>query len=115
MGLSGMGSGELCNPPLYPVNMTALVDCNSFYASCEKVFRPDLRSRPVVVLSNNDGCVVAMSSEAKALDIPRGAPLFKVEKRAGSGGSGNILLQLHPLRRPLPPDHGCPADLYAPP
>ncbi len=58
----------------------ALVDCNSFYASCEKVFRPDLKRKPVIVLSNNDGCVVALSREAKALGIPRGIPLFKVEK-----------------------------------
>tara|TARA_Y100000782_G_scaffold7317_1_gene8765 strand:+ start:507 stop:680 length:174 start_codon:yes stop_codon:yes gene_type:complete len=43
----------------------ALVDCNSFYASCERVFRPDLKDRPIVVLSNNDGCVVALSKEAK--------------------------------------------------
>lgn len=57
----------------------ALVDCNTFYASCEKVFRPDLKRKPVIVLSNNDGCVVAMSREAKALGIPRGIPLFKVE------------------------------------
>jgi len=57
----------------------ALVDCNTFYASCEKVFRPDLKHKPVLVLSNNDGCVVAMSREAKALGIPRGIPLFKVE------------------------------------
>ena len=47
----------------------ALVDCNNFYASCEKLFRPDLRHTPVVVLSNNDGCVVARSKEAKALGI----------------------------------------------
>ncbi len=58
----------------------ALIDCNSFYASCEKIFRPDLKDRPVVVLSNNDGCIVAMSSEAKKLKIPRGAPLFKVKE-----------------------------------
>jgi DNA polymerase V len=58
----------------------ALVDCNSFYASCEKVFRPDLKRKPVLVLSNNDGCVVAMSGEAKSLGIPRGIPLFKVEQ-----------------------------------
>ena len=59
--------------------MFALVDCNSFYASCEKLFRPDLRHRPVVVLSNNDGCVVARSPEAKELGIPMGAPFFKVK------------------------------------
>ena len=49
--------------------MFALVDCNSFYASCERVFRPDLRTKPVVVLSNNDGCVVALTKEAKNLGI----------------------------------------------
>jgi len=57
----------------------ALVDCNSFYASCEQVFRPDLRGKPVVVLSNNDGFVVARSKEAKALGIPDLEPFFKVE------------------------------------
>ncbi|MDO5666455.1 MAG: translesion error-prone DNA polymerase V subunit UmuC [Alcaligenaceae bacterium] len=58
----------------------ALIDCNSFYASCEKLFRPDLRHRPVVVLSNNDGCVVARSKEAKDLGIPMGAPFFKIKR-----------------------------------
>ncbi len=57
--------------------MYALVDCNNFFASCERVFRPDLNGKPVVVLSNNDGCVVARSNEAKALGIPMGAPAFK--------------------------------------
>jgi DNA polymerase V len=52
----------------------ALVDCNNFYVSCERVFQPELRGRPVVVLSNNDGCVIARSNEAKALGIPMGAP-----------------------------------------
>jgi DNA polymerase V len=52
----------------------ALVDCNNFYASCERVFQPALRGRPVVVLSNNDGCVIARSNEAKALGIDMGAP-----------------------------------------
>src|SRR5882757_5208317 len=52
----------------------ALVDCNNFYASCERVFQPNLRNRPVVVLSNNDGCVVARSNEAKALGIEMGNP-----------------------------------------
>lgn len=59
--------------------MFALVDCNNFYASCERVFRPDLAQRPLVVLSNNDGCVIALSKEAKALNIPRAVPLHKVE------------------------------------
>jgi DNA polymerase V len=55
-----------------------LVDGNSFYASCERVFRPDLRGRPIVVLSNNDGCVVAASAEAKALGIPMFGPYFEI-------------------------------------
>lgn len=55
----------------------ALIDCNNFYVSCERVFCPDLCNRPVVVLSNNDGCVVARSQEAKALGIPMGAPAFQ--------------------------------------
>ncbi len=55
----------------------ALVDCNNFYASCERLFRPELRNHPVVVLSNNDGCVIARSQEAKDLGIPMGAPAFK--------------------------------------
>lgn len=57
--------------------MFALVDVNSFYASCETVFRPDLQGKPVVVLSNNDGCVIALSAEAKKLGITMGAPFFK--------------------------------------
>lgn len=55
----------------------ALLDCNTFYVSCERVFRPDLRGRPVVILSNNDGCAVALSREAKDLGITRGTPYFK--------------------------------------
>jgi len=60
--------------------MFALVDCNNFYVSCERVFRPDLNGRPVVVLSNNDGCVIARSNEAKSLGIPMGAPAFQYER-----------------------------------
>lgn len=55
-----------------------LADCNNFYASCERVFNPRLHDRPIVVLSNNDGCVVARSNEAKALGIPMGIPLFQI-------------------------------------
>ena len=55
----------------------ALVDCNNFFVSCERIFRPDLEGKPVVVLSSNDGCAVARSNEAKALGIPMGAPAFK--------------------------------------
>lgn len=60
--------------------MFALVDVNSFYASCETVFRPDLLGRPVVVLSNNDGCVIARNAEAKRLEITMGAPFFKMRE-----------------------------------
>lgn len=57
--------------------MYALVDVNAFYASCETVFRPDLRGRPIVVLSNNDGCIISLSREAKQLGLKMGAPYFK--------------------------------------
>ena len=60
--------------------MFALVDCNSFYASCERVFRPDLRTKPVVVLSNNDGCVVALTKEAKNIGVKMCDPWFKIER-----------------------------------
>lgn len=59
--------------------MIALVDCNNFYASCERVFQPQLENEPVVVLSNNDGCVIARSNEAKALGIKMGVPAFKMQ------------------------------------
>lgn len=65
--------------------MFALVDCNNFFVSCERVFQPWLEGRPVVVLSNNDGCVVARSNEAKALGIKMGTPFFKIKAMAGSG------------------------------
>ncbi|ALW86350.1 hypothetical protein AUC43_15405 [Hymenobacter sedentarius] len=58
--------------------MFALVDCNNFYVSCERAFQPSLEGKPVVVLSNNDGCIVSRSAEAKALGIPMGEPLFKI-------------------------------------
>ena len=58
----------------------ALVDCNNFYVSCERVFSPAARHRPVVVLSNNDGCIISRSEEAKRLGIPMGAPYFKWER-----------------------------------
>lgn len=59
--------------------MFALIDCNNFYASCERLFRPDLRDVPIVVLSNNDGCCIARSNEAKALGIGMGEPYFKIK------------------------------------
>lgn len=66
--------------------MIALVDCESFFASCERVFDPSLQGKPVVVLSNNDGCVVAMSREAKALGIPMGIAWFKLSAWAKQNG-----------------------------
>ena len=57
--------------------MKAIVDCNSFYCSCERVFRPDLRNKPVVVLSNNDGCIVSRTDEAKQLGVGMAAPYYQ--------------------------------------
>ena len=57
--------------------MFALVDCNNFYASCERIFQPTLEGKPIAILSNNDGCVIARSNEAKALGLPMGAPAHK--------------------------------------
>ena len=59
--------------------MYALIDCNNFYASCERVFNPALSGKPIVVLSNNDGCVISRSNEAKACGIPMGAPAFEYQ------------------------------------
>ena len=89
-----MGSRDLRDKE--DVGMFALADCNNFFASCERVFRPDLQGKPVIVLSNNDGCIVARSNEAKALGIKMGAPLFKVrhivEKNNVAVFSGNMAL-----------------------
>ncbi len=65
---------------LYNKNRIALIDCNSFYVSCEKLFNPSIIKKPVVVLSNNDGCVISRSSEAKILGIKMGEPYFKIKK-----------------------------------
>lgn len=74
----------------------ALVDCNNFFVSCERVFRPDLATKPVVVLSNNDACVVARSNEAKALGVPMGVPYFEIRDTVKRHGitlfSGNFPL-----------------------
>ena len=59
--------------------MFALIDCNSFFCSVEKAFHPGLKNKPVVVLSSNDGCIVALTPEAKALGLHRGDPIFKVK------------------------------------
>jgi DNA polymerase V len=65
--------------------MIGLVDCNNFFASCERVFHPELRTKPVVVLSNNDGCVIARSNEAKALGIKMGIPFYQVKNFVDEG------------------------------
>ena len=61
------------------MELFGLVDCNNFYCSCERVFHPDLIEKPVVVLSNNDGCVIARSNEAKALGLKMGDPFYQVK------------------------------------
>ena len=71
-----MGCGGACDSSF---EVIALIDCNSFYCSCEQVFRPDLLHRAVVVLSNNDGCVIARNRQAKAIGIPMGAPYHQYE------------------------------------
>ena len=63
---------------LFMNNAIALLDCNNFYASCERVFDASVKRKPVVVLSNNDGCVIARSEEAKTIGVTMGSPLFKV-------------------------------------
>ncbi len=61
-------------------HVIALVDVNNFYASCERLFRPNLKGVPIVVLSNNDGCVVSRSPEAKAIGIKMGVPYFQIRQ-----------------------------------
>src|SRR3990167_1084517 len=63
-----------------PSKIFALVDCNNFYVSCERLFNPKLNNKPVIVLSSNDGCVIARSNEAKSLDIQMSQPYFQIEK-----------------------------------
>lgn len=77
---SHMVCGALSIKPSRPTaKCFALIDCNNFYASCERLFRPDLKHKPIIVASNNDGCAVARSAEAKALGIKMGAPIFKIQ------------------------------------
>lgn len=72
-----MGRRDACDSRPAMTSLFGLVDCNNFFVSCERVFEPKLEGRPVVVLSSNDGCIVARSNEAKALGIPMGAPMFE--------------------------------------
>src|ERR1700712_6101110 len=76
-GASSPDRSACCKPMPAPI---ALVDCNNFYASCERVFQPELRGKPIVVLSNNDGCVIARSNEAKALGIAMATPAYLSEE-----------------------------------
>lgn len=69
----------------------ALVDCNNFFVSCERVFAPELEGQPVVVLSNNDGCIIARSNEAKALDIAMGRRCSKTAMLSAVTMCGSIL------------------------
>ena len=61
--------------------MYALIDCNNFYVSCERIFNPHLENKPVIVLSNNDGCVIARSNETKSIGIKMGEPAFKIKDK----------------------------------
>ncbi len=74
--------------------MIALVDVNNFYVSCERVFAPKLKNRPVVVLSNNDGCVIARSEEAKAFGIKMGTPYFQIDYLIGIRRFARLLFTL---------------------
>jgi len=79
--------------------MFALVDANSFYCSCERVFNPSLRNKPVVVLSNNDGCIIALTPEAKALGIKMGTPYFQNREVLEKKSRPCLFLELRALRR----------------
>ena len=86
--------------------MYGLCDCNNFFVSCERVFRPDLADRPVVVLSNNDGCIIAHSNEAKALGIGMGQPFYPGAAAHRPCAGRGVLGQPHALRRHVAPRHG---------
>src|SRR5437016_8276726 len=94
--------------------MFALVDVNNMYVSCERVFRPSLQGRPVIVLSNNDGCAIARSNEAKALGIKMAAPWFEIRHLADSHGlvalSANFTLygDMSDRMMSLAADRNCP-------
>ena len=94
--------------------MKAIIDCNSFYCSCEKLFKPELEGKPVIVLSNNDGCIISRTDEAKKIGVEMGGPYFQakplIEKHGVSTFSSNYNLYgdlswrvMETLRRMLPP------------
>ena len=77
-----MGSSHLFYTPSNIVlKMIALLDCNNFYVSCERLFNTKLINKPVVILSNNDGCIISRSNEAKKMGILMGEPFFKIKKK----------------------------------
>ena len=98
-----MAAGFVPPPKPRPSALFALVDANNFYVSCERVFDYRLRDRPMVVLSNNDGCCVARSEEAKALGIRMGQPFFEIrellERQGGLALSSNYTLYADMSRR----------------
>jgi DNA polymerase V len=98
--------------------MRAIVDCNSFYCSCERLFQPSLQDKPVVVLSNNDGCIISRSDEAKQLGVEMAGPYFKarplIEKHGVATFSSNYNLYgdlswrvMETLRMMLTPGQPC--------
>lgn len=83
------------------------MDCNNFYASCERVFNPSLNGKPVVVLSNNDGCVIARSNEAKELGIKMGAPSYQIKDLVAPQGVAVFFI-------PLPVPGSCASRIFMP-
>ena len=81
---------------MLPATVVGLVDCTAFYCACERLFQPALRDRPIVVLSNGDGCVVARTAEAKALGVAMGEPYFKCRERLARGGA-HVFSSNYPL------------------
>lgn len=100
-----MGRGNRSSATTMPITCYAVIDCNNFFVSCERLFRPDLWHKPVIVLSNNDGCVVARSNEARALGIKMGQPAFEIKQLLKQHQvtvfSGNFPLYLNVSQRVL--------------
>lgn len=88
-------SGVLHSRYFIKLDMIGIVDCNSFYCSCERLFKPDLLHKPVVVLSNNDGCIIARSDEAKAVGIEMGSPFFMQKKNLENNGVATFSSNYH--------------------
>ena len=105
-------------PPPSAKGLWAIVDCNNFFASCETLFRPDLKGRPLVVLSSNDGCVIARSAEAKSLGIKMGVPAFQLRGLFEANNvevfSSNFRLYSEVSRRVMEPHRPRPALRWYP-